>query len=1122
MKTIILLGLVFGAAVGQYGPPKQTGPKKHRTTTTEPPNEANEIQPTVYEESGVLPDGGNYHAKVTSHNQPGLSVSSHSYTLSGPNPNQFLNQSVSSNQPGGCGVTCNGQNQRPIDISKNPFLSAGLSGVPVTSRPFSPPLSQHPNQPQNKPSGNPFLPPNFNQQFSSSQPQPNFPQSQNPHTGHPNVQPSRPGYPNQPLPGQSQNQHPGHPNGQPSQPGFPNQPLPGQGQPQNPHAGHPSGQPSQPGFPNQPFPGQGQPQPPHAGHPNVQPSQPGFPNQPFPGQGQPQNPQAGHPNAQPSQPGFPNQPFPGQGQPQNPQAGHPNAQPSRPGYPNQPLPGQGQPQPPHAGHPNVQPSQSGFPNQPFPGQGQPQTPHAGLPNVQPSNQNQQPFHHGQKPHPGFPNQLGQTEQPGQQPGHPGQTQYGNPLQQPNQPGQFQPQQQPKQPVPFNQQPAPGFTPQQPSGQPQNPQTSGQQPQPGFPRQPYQAQPQQYPSQSFNSAQPSQPGGTYNCNGQHQFCVPQFVCSNGYIGDKSPNAASTYRKGQCNAGEVCCKLPTSSQPNHNYVTEAPQQKYTGPLNTTPPPGCAAALKCVQEIYCTVEGVMSDVPVALSREQTENKVPLTDCQNPDTGVLGKCCRDPNYKDPWPAGMMMPQRNSGFDDGQYHPNKYPGEKPANVPKVIPNFNPQRPNQPQGQGNQFFPQQVTISPPNPHTIKKPLGAFNTVVTPFPVSQPVHPDPHGFGPNGNTFVPSGPTVPQVPGGNSYDQNKPQPSQNNNLVGSPGNLNPNGPSSPSGQTPFRPQGNAPPANQPFDHNRYSQLQPSSSPQYNSPSSGSLVSPGEKCGVRRPPYSALTYTTGFGEFPWHVVILSSGNRSALCSGAIIAPNAVLTAAHCIDGISPEDMVVKAGEWTLDHPGDRPTQMRVVAASAIHPVYSAGSLVKDQAVLVTEKPFSFDVHVDKVCLPAPGGTYTPSTTTCFLTGWGRPALQNNQPGSSLNKVPINITPKDECEQSLKKTHLGKYFILNEGFTCAAPFNENDLCKVDIGSPLVCERPDGQYELAGVYSWDTKCSSNLPGVMATCDPDWIKQVLATPIETLKQQARPKFKDAQLPEDIDSKPGFALGYGK
>jgi hypothetical protein len=59
-----------------------------------------------------------------------------------------------------------------------------------------------------------------------------------------------------------------------------------------------------------------------------------------------------------------------------------------------------------------------------------------------------------------------------------------------------------------------------------------------------------------------------------------------------------------------------------VTPMPNPSpYTGPLNTTPHPGCAAALKCVPETYCTADGVMADHPVTLTREQYENRVPLS---------------------------------------------------------------------------------------------------------------------------------------------------------------------------------------------------------------------------------------------------------------------------------------------------------------------------------------------------------------------------------------------------------------------------------------------------------------------------------------------------------------------
>lgn len=48
---------------------------------------------------------------------------------------------------------------------------------------------------------------------------------------------------------------------------------------------------------------------------------------------------------------------------------------------------------------------------------------------------------------------------------------------------------------------------------------------------------------------------------------------------------------------------------------------GPLAADQPfPGCAAALKCVEEQFCNMEGVMVNEPVSLTPLQKEYRVPL----------------------------------------------------------------------------------------------------------------------------------------------------------------------------------------------------------------------------------------------------------------------------------------------------------------------------------------------------------------------------------------------------------------------------------------------------------------------------------------------------------------------
>ncbi|KAF9812511.1 hypothetical protein SFRURICE_018999 [Spodoptera frugiperda] len=96
----------------------------------------------------------------------------------------------------------------------------------------------------------------------------------------------------------------------------------------------------------------------------------------------------------------------------------------------------------------------------------------------------------------------------------------------------------------------------------------------------------------------------------------------------------------------------------------------PIPTVPigdlPAGCAAALKCTPIEYCTAEGIISNTTVVLTRDQEAYRVPLTDCKDLASGIIGKCCRDPFYTDPWPVNQLGQWVPGAFgNDGKYVPD-------------------------------------------------------------------------------------------------------------------------------------------------------------------------------------------------------------------------------------------------------------------------------------------------------------------------------------------------------------------------------------------------------------------------------------------------------------------------
>lgn len=67
----------------------------------------------------------------------------------------------------------------------------------------------------------------------------------------------------------------------------------------------------------------------------------------------------------------------------------------------------------------------------------------------------------------------------------------------------------------------------------------------------------------------------------------------------------------------------------------------------PVGCPAAMNCTDIRFCGLDGFISKTPVDVSPERELYRMPLSDCRDPSINLdNGKCCRDPDYVDPWPS--------------------------------------------------------------------------------------------------------------------------------------------------------------------------------------------------------------------------------------------------------------------------------------------------------------------------------------------------------------------------------------------------------------------------------------------------------------------------------------------
>merc|ERR1711963_1308617 len=78
-------------------------------------------------------------------------------------------------------------------------------------------------------------------------------------------------------------------------------------------------------------------------------------------------------------------------------------------------------------------------------------------------------------------------------------------------------------------------------------------------------------------------------------------------------------------------------------------------------CPSAMKCVEKKLCDFNGVMRNFVTALSPAQESLRVPLIPCVSQRAGgEVDVCCRDPNYKDPWPEQEQAREESRALGEG------------------------------------------------------------------------------------------------------------------------------------------------------------------------------------------------------------------------------------------------------------------------------------------------------------------------------------------------------------------------------------------------------------------------------------------------------------------------------
>jgi secreted trypsin-like serine protease len=204
----------------------------------------------------------------------------------------------------------------------------------------------------------------------------------------------------------------------------------------------------------------------------------------------------------------------------------------------------------------------------------------------------------------------------------------------------------------------------------------------------------------------------------------------------------------------------------------------------------------------------------------------------------------------------------------------------------------------------------------------------------------------------------------------------------------------------------------------------------------------------------------GAYPWQVSIGVKGiphNVGHFCGGSLIAPQWVITAAHCVDGGTSADNIDVLLETNYLSKG--------------------GVVIAVEKILVHEQwnPETFDHDVALLRLAAQSSSHAipllkPDNTNssapgaiAIASGWGVTRDIDNKPSNILRNVTLQIVSRNDC------TGTAAYGAAITSTMLCAGFAEGgkDSCQGDSGGPLIVPDGNGSFVLAGIISWGEGCA-------------------------------------------------------